>query len=88
MRGPTSFFKKNPFPVLSTAISLQDINTNMCVATDGVQEFTDEDNTDFETVFVLADFDCPEYGFLYKRDHRIVGPPMILHCAAKEEVGD
>ncbi|XP_075901030.1 protein ECT2 isoform X3 [Nelusetta ayraudi] len=62
-----------------------DINTTTCVATNGVQEFADEDNTDFETVFVLADFDCPEYGYLYKRDHRIVGPPVVLHCAAKEE---
>lgn len=70
----------------SVCVPPQDINTTTCVATDGVQEFADEDNTDFETVFVLADFDCPEYGYLYKRDHRIVGPPVVLHCAAKEEV--
>lgn len=54
--------------------------------TDNAQEFGDEENTDFETVFVLADFDSPEYSYLYKRDNRIVGPPVVLHCAAKEEV--
>lgn len=75
-------------PLFPAAVPLQDINITMCIATDVIQEFADEDNTDFETVFVLADFDCPEYGYLYKRDHRIVGPPVVLHCAAKEEVCD
>lgn len=65
---------------------VQDINTP-CITTDGVQEFADEDNTEFETVFVLTDFSSPEYSYLYKRDHRIIGPPVVLHCAAKEEVG-
>ncbi|XP_020502023.1 protein ECT2 isoform X2 [Labrus bergylta] len=64
--------------------ALQDINTP-CLITDSVQEFGDGENTEFETVFVLTDFDCPEYSYLYKRDNRIVGPPVVLHCAAKEE---
>ncbi|XP_060887238.1 protein ECT2 isoform X2 [Labrus mixtus] len=64
--------------------ALQDINTP-CLITDSVQEFGDGENTDFETVFVLTDFDCPEYSYLYKRDNRIVGPPVVLHCAAKDE---
>uniref|UniRef100_A0A668AF47 Epithelial cell transforming 2 n=1 Tax=Myripristis murdjan TaxID=586833 RepID=A0A668AF47_9TELE len=67
-----------------TLILLQDINTPF-IMTDSVQEFGDGENTDFETVFVLADFDSPDYSYLYKRDNRIVGPPMVLHCAAKEE---
>lgn len=58
----------------------------MSVASDAIQEFADQDNADFETVFVLADFNCPEYAYLYKWEHRIVGPPVILHCAAKNEV--
>lgn len=66
-------------------LPLQDINTP-CIMTDNAQEFGDEENTDFETVFVLADFDSPDYSYLYKRDSRIVGPPVVLHCAAKEEV--
>ncbi|KAG7237412.1 hypothetical protein INR49_032403, partial [Caranx melampygus] len=61
-----------------------DINTP-CIMTDNAQEFGDEENTDFETVFVLADFDSPDYSYLYKRDNRIVGPPVVLHCASKEE---
>ncbi|XP_075997610.1 protein ECT2 isoform X3 [Genypterus blacodes] len=61
-----------------------DINTP-CIITDSVQEFGDGENTDFETVFVLTDFDSPDYNYLYKRDNRIVGPPVVLHCAAKEE---
>lgn len=54
--------------------------------TDNVQEFGDGENTDFETVFVLTDFDSSDYNYLYKRDNRIVGPPVVLYCAAKEEV--
>lgn len=51
-----------------------------------MEELGDGENTDFETVFVLADFDSPDYSYLYKRDNRIIGPPVVLHCAAKEEV--
>ncbi|XP_044055558.1 protein ECT2 isoform X3 [Siniperca chuatsi] len=64
--------------------ALQDINTP-CIITDNYQEFGDGENTDFETVFILTDFDSPEYSYLYKRDNRIVGPPVVLHCAAKQE---
>ncbi|KAM6938060.1 protein ECT2 isoform 2-T2 [Lycodopsis pacificus] len=64
--------------------ALQDINTP-CILTDNVQELGDGENTDFETVFILTDFDSPDYNYLYKRDNRIVGPPVVLHCAAKEE---
>uniref|UniRef100_A0A669D4D0 Epithelial cell transforming 2 n=1 Tax=Oreochromis niloticus TaxID=8128 RepID=A0A669D4D0_ORENI len=62
----------------------QDINTPF-IMTDSVQEFGDGENTEFETVFVLTDFDSPEYNYLYKHEHRIVGPPVVLHCAAKDE---
>uniref|UniRef100_A0A7N6ADH7 Epithelial cell transforming 2 n=1 Tax=Anabas testudineus TaxID=64144 RepID=A0A7N6ADH7_ANATE len=62
----------------------QDINTPF-ITTDNVQEFADGENTDFETVFVLADFDSSDYNYLYKHDNRIVGPPVVLYCAAKEE---
>ncbi|XP_071059112.1 protein ECT2 isoform X3 [Pseudochaenichthys georgianus] len=64
--------------------ALQDINTP-CILTDSIQEFADGENTDFETVFVLTDFDSPDYSYLYKRDNRIVGPPVVLRCAAKGE---
>ncbi|KAJ3583772.1 hypothetical protein NHX12_015594 [Muraenolepis orangiensis] len=61
-----------------------DIN-KPCITTDSVQEFADGENAEFESVFVLASFDTPDYSYLYKCDNRIVGPPVILHCAAKEE---
>ncbi|MEQ2256253.1 hypothetical protein ILYODFUR_022418, partial [Ilyodon furcidens] len=64
--------------------ALQGINTPF-IKTDNVQEFEDGDNTDFETVFVLTDFNSPDYTYLYEHDNRIVGPPVVLHCAATEE---
>lgn len=63
----------------------QDINTPFLV-TDNVQEFAEGDGAEFETVFVLTDFDTSDYSFLHRRDNRIVGPPVVFHCAAKEEV--
>ncbi|KAL2089723.1 hypothetical protein ACEWY4_014411 [Coilia grayii] len=64
--------------------ALQDIN-KPCIKTDNVREFGDGENAEFETVFVLTDFKSPDYDYLYKNDNRIVGPPVVLHCAAKEE---
>ncbi|KAM7410629.1 hypothetical protein PAMA_001863 [Pampus argenteus] len=64
--------------------ALQDISTPY-IMTNNIQEFGDGENTDFETVFVLPDFDSPDYSYLYKHDNRIVGPPVVLHCAAREE---
>uniref|UniRef100_A0A8C6M5G3 Epithelial cell transforming 2 n=1 Tax=Nothobranchius furzeri TaxID=105023 RepID=A0A8C6M5G3_NOTFU len=69
---------------LVTFPPLQDINSPFLV-TENVQEFGDGDNTEFETVFVLTDFNSPDYSYLYKRDNRIIGPPVVLHCAAKDE---
>lgn len=65
--------------------ALQDINVP-CIKTDNVKEFGDGENTEFETVFVLKDFASPDYIYLYKHDNRIVGPPVVLHCATREEV--
>uniref|UniRef100_A0A3B4BD08 Uncharacterized protein n=1 Tax=Periophthalmus magnuspinnatus TaxID=409849 RepID=A0A3B4BD08_9GOBI len=64
--------------------AVQDINAP-CIMTDSVQEFGDGENADFETVFVLSHFDSPDYTYLYKQDNRIVGPPVVMHCAAKDE---
>ncbi|XP_024114821.1 protein ECT2 isoform X9 [Oryzias melastigma] len=64
--------------------ALQDINTPFLV-TENVREFADGDSAEFETVFVLMDFNSSDYSFLHRQDSRIVGPPVVLHCAAKEE---
>ena len=57
------------------------------MATDSIQEFGQTDSVQFESVFVLSDLECPDYKDLYKQDKRIIGPPVLLQCAAKEEVG-
>uniref|UniRef100_A0A8C9T2R6 Epithelial cell transforming 2 n=1 Tax=Scleropages formosus TaxID=113540 RepID=A0A8C9T2R6_SCLFO len=50
-----------------------------------VQEVGDRENAEFETVFALTDFEGPDFEYLYKNDHRIVGPPALLHCAGTQE---
>eukprot|EP00063_Salmo_salar_P097362 XP_014072197.1 PREDICTED: protein ECT2 isoform X4 [Salmo salar] len=66
--------------------SIVNMDINMpCIKTDNVKEFGDGENTEFETVFVLTDFASPDYSYLYKHDNRIVGPPVVLHCAGREE---
>uniref|UniRef100_A0A673JPL3 Protein ECT2-like n=1 Tax=Sinocyclocheilus rhinocerous TaxID=307959 RepID=A0A673JPL3_9TELE len=65
-------------------MGLHDINTP-CIKTDNVRDFGDGENCEFETVFVLKDFQAPEYSFLYKNDNRILGPPAVMHCASKGE---
>uniref|UniRef100_A0A674ENJ0 Epithelial cell transforming 2 n=1 Tax=Salmo trutta TaxID=8032 RepID=A0A674ENJ0_SALTR len=69
---------------LIKSIVNMDINVP-CIKTDNVKEFGDGENTEFETVFVLTDFASPDYSYLYKHDNRIVGPPVVLHCAGREE---
>uniref|UniRef100_A0A8C1WHB7 Epithelial cell transforming 2 n=1 Tax=Cyprinus carpio TaxID=7962 RepID=A0A8C1WHB7_CYPCA len=68
----------------SLCIEEIDINTP-CIKTDNVRDFGDGENCEFETVFVLKDFQAPEYSFLYKNDNRILGPPAVMHCASKGE---
>ncbi|KAL4608161.1 protein ECT2-like isoform X2 [Arapaima gigas] len=53
--------------------------------TDDVKEMGDGENAEFETVFVLKDFGGPDFDHLHKNDHRIVGPPVVLRCAGREE---
>ncbi|XP_036410522.1 protein ECT2-like [Megalops cyprinoides] len=73
-----------PGTELIKSIVNMDINVP-CIKTDNVREFGDGENTEFETVFVLTDFRSPDYSYLYKNDNRIVGPPLIRYCAAREE---
>ncbi|XP_061095254.1 protein ECT2 [Conger conger] len=69
---------------LIKSIVNMDIHTP-CLKTDDVREFGDGENAEFESVFVLTDFTSPDYSYLYKKDNRIIGPPVLLHCAAREE---
>ncbi|NWX81741.1 ECT2 protein, partial [Nothoprocta ornata] len=52
---------------------------------DSIEELGDSDSPEFETVFVVADFQDSMFNNLYKADCRVVGPPVVLHCARKGE---
>ncbi|NWI14133.1 ECT2 protein, partial [Crypturellus soui] len=52
---------------------------------DSIEELGDSDSPEFETVFVVADFQDSVFNKLYKADCRVVGPPVVLHCARKGE---
>ncbi|XP_053567798.1 protein ECT2 [Bombina bombina] len=54
------------------------------IRTDSVEEFA-SDSPEFETVFVISDFQNPAYRYLYKADCRVLGPSIILYCAQKGE---
>uniref|UniRef100_UPI00398F5A58 protein ECT2 isoform X1 n=1 Tax=Pristiophorus japonicus TaxID=55135 RepID=UPI00398F5A58 len=49
-----------------------------------VEDF-DHENAEFETIFVLGEFEGQPYETLHKMDTRILGPPVVLHCARKGE---
>lgn len=51
-----------------------------------MEEYRDADATEFETVFVVADFHAPVFDELRKADCRVLGPPVVMHCARKGEV--
>ncbi|XP_025917728.1 protein ECT2 isoform X2 [Apteryx rowi] len=52
---------------------------------DTIEELGDSDSPEFETVFVVTDFQDSIFNNLYKADCRVVGPPVVLHCARKGE---
>ncbi|KAJ1087590.1 hypothetical protein NDU88_000757 [Pleurodeles waltl] len=55
------------------------------IRTETVDEFGDADSPEFETVFVLSDFQNPVFNRLYKAECRILGPPIVLYCSQKGE---
>uniref|UniRef100_A0A8C9VJA0 Epithelial cell transforming 2 n=1 Tax=Scleropages formosus TaxID=113540 RepID=A0A8C9VJA0_SCLFO len=65
-------------------VESSDINMP-CIKTFNAKEFGDGESAEFETVFVLTDFKSPDYTHLYKNEQRIVGPPVVLHCAQRQE---
>ncbi|EMP38410.1 Protein ECT2 [Chelonia mydas] len=53
---------------------------------ESVEEFGDSESAEFETVFIVADFQDTILENLYKFDCRVLGPPIVLHCAQKGEL--
>ncbi|XP_075122806.1 protein ECT2 [Leptodactylus fuscus] len=56
-----------------------------CVTTESVEEYAEADAPEFENIFVISDFQHPNFRYLYKADCRVLGPPIILYCAQKGE---
>ncbi|NXL18641.1 ECT2 protein, partial [Setophaga kirtlandii] len=55
------------------------------IKTDTIEELGDADCPEFETIFVVSDFQAPILSNLCKADCRVIGPPVVLHCAQKGE---
>ncbi|KAM6305131.1 protein ECT2 isoform 4-T4 [Aegotheles albertisi] len=55
------------------------------IKTDTIEELGDSDSPEFETIFVVSDFQDSIFNNLCKADCRVVGPPVVLHCAQKGE---
>ncbi|KFO96341.1 Protein ECT2 [Calypte anna] len=55
------------------------------IKTDTIEELGDSDSPEFETVFVVSDFQDPVFNKLCKADCRVIGPPVVLHCAQRGE---
>lgn len=69
-----------PLPVLLKEIKVPYIKTNT------IEELGDCDSPEFESVFVITDFQGSIFNNLCKADCRVIGPPVVLHCAQKGEV--
>ncbi|XP_072428708.1 protein ECT2 isoform X2 [Chiloscyllium punctatum] len=54
------------------------------VKLDVIQDF-DNENIELATIFVLEEFEGQTYETLHKKNARILGPPVVLHCARKGE---
>ncbi|XP_041261789.1 protein ECT2 isoform X1 [Onychostruthus taczanowskii] len=55
------------------------------IKTDTIEELGDSDSPEFETIFVVSDFQAPIFSSLCRADCRVVGPPVVLRCAQKGE---
>ncbi|XP_059678942.1 protein ECT2 isoform X5 [Gavia stellata] len=55
------------------------------IKTDTIEELGDSDSPEFETIFVVSDFQDSIFNNLCKADCRVIGPPVVLHCAQKGE---
>ncbi|NXF87444.1 ECT2 protein, partial [Eubucco bourcierii] len=55
------------------------------IKTDTVEELGDFDSPEFETVFIVSEFQDSPFKNLCKAACRVIGPPVVLHCALKGE---
>uniref|UniRef100_A0A4W3GHJ6 Epithelial cell transforming 2 n=1 Tax=Callorhinchus milii TaxID=7868 RepID=A0A4W3GHJ6_CALMI len=64
--------------------ALQELKISF-IKSEGAEDFGHEENAEFETLYVLGEFEGQIYDTLRKTDGRILGPPVVLHCAQKGE---
>ncbi|KAM9007317.1 protein ECT2 isoform 3-T3 [Ara ararauna] len=55
------------------------------IKTDTIEELGDSDSPEFESIFVVSEFQDSLFNNLCKADCRVIGPPVVLHCARKGE---
>ncbi|NXX89000.1 ECT2 protein, partial [Centropus bengalensis] len=55
------------------------------IKVDTIEELGDADSPEFETIFIISDFQDPIFNNLCKADCRVMGPPAVLRCAQKGE---
>ncbi|XP_030351603.1 protein ECT2 isoform X5 [Strigops habroptila] len=55
------------------------------IKTDTIEELGDSDSPEFESIFVVSEFQDSIFNNLCKADCRVIGPPVVLHCAQKGE---
>uniref|UniRef100_A0A8B9EX87 Epithelial cell transforming 2 n=1 Tax=Amazona collaria TaxID=241587 RepID=A0A8B9EX87_9PSIT len=55
------------------------------IKTDAIEELGDSDSPEFESIFVVSEFQDSIFNNLCKADCRVIGPPVVLHCAQKGE---
>uniref|UniRef100_A0A663E362 Epithelial cell transforming 2 n=1 Tax=Aquila chrysaetos chrysaetos TaxID=223781 RepID=A0A663E362_AQUCH len=55
------------------------------IKTDTIEELGDSDSPEFETIFIVSDFQDSIFNKICKADCRVIGPPVVLHCAQKGE---
>ncbi|NWR70179.1 ECT2 protein, partial [Centropus unirufus] len=55
------------------------------IKVDTIEELGDADSPEFETIFIISDFQDSIFNNLCKADCRVMGPPAVLRCAQKGE---
>ena len=67
-------------------LCFQDLNFTIVTSKDGHEYLDDDDDSYYETVFIISDFESKEFNDLKQTHIRIVGPPVITTIAETNKV--
>ncbi|XP_045707963.1 protein ECT2 isoform X9 [Phyllostomus hastatus] len=93
--GPTSYVEEEMPQVETRVILVQEAGNQEeliealkeikmpFVKMESVEEYENLDSPEFENVFIVMDFQDPVLNELYKKNSRVIGPPVVLNCAQK-----